>query len=571
MAETVSTAPEVCSPTGPARDAESKPALLLVDDEPSILTSLRRALRRQHHRIITCESPLDALAVLDRENVGVVVSDYKMPQMDGVAFLSHVKDKWPLVQRIMLTGNADEAAIEGVINRSAVFRFLAKPWDQQTLVLTISDSFEQYRLLCENEELWDLTQEQNEQLKGLTRALEGKIERRTRQLERAKVEWERTFDAIVDPVAIVNERHEVVRANLAYADHSDVAIREVPGRKCYDLVAGRNSPCEGCPLTSGLRGETSRGVDVHAMHGRVLNVSVFPIRAPMPTDPVTVSVPPILPPFGFETEPPSAIDLIPMRAAVCHYRDVTEERTLQNKLARTEKLASLGLFVGGVAHEINNPLGGILAFTQLLLRGAPSDDELMEMLAAMEKSALRCKRIIDSLQSFAHGSTQLNRESVDFEVLVADAIASFERDYSSRDRATITYSVDPETPKVRGDAALFHQLFRNLLHNALHALKPSGGTVTIGVRSDGCDDVIVEVTDNGSGIADAAIPRLFDPFYSTKGTAGTGLGLSICHRIVEKHGGHIEVESTVGEGTTFRMLFPVESSTTDFKVMEIDS
>ena len=563
--------------TATTASSEEQPALLLVDDEPSILTALKRALRRERLRILTSLSPTEGLEIIARGGVGVVISDYKMPEMDGITFLSSVRERWPSVQRIMLTGQADEAAIEGVVNRSAVFRFLCKPWDQQSLIMTVRDSFAQYRVLKENERLWALTSQKNEELVELARGLEAKVERRTKQLVRAKQDWERTFDAIVDPVAIVDAEHRVVRANLAYARHADVTIRAVPGALCHELVAGRSSPCDSCPLEATLAGEAPRGVDVPATKDRILNVWSFPFRShgadtgDVPPDigerpslvPWSVAMPSESPQPG---EPPAP-------TAVCYYRDVTGERALSEKLVRTEKLAALGLFVGGVAHEINNPLGGILAFAQLLLRNPPEPEELDDALKSIEHSALRCKRIIDSLQSFAR-STHISDGVVNLQTLVRDAIDAFERDYTSADRVFIAHDVSPNTPLVRGDPALIHQLFRNLLQNAEHAMTGDGGRIAIRVRpdDDGPEDrVRIEVTDNGRGISDEKLKRIFDPFFTTKGEEkGTGLGLSICHRIVEQHRGHMEVESTSGRGTTFRIFLPVLTRSSSEPRMEND-
>ena len=539
------------------------PALLLVDDEPSILTALKRALRRLKIPTHTALCPSEALPLLEAHRIAVVISDYKMPEMDGITFLSEVRERWPNVQRIMLTGQADEAAIEGVVNRSAVFRFLSKPWDQIELVGTVKESFERFQTLTENDRLWALTTRKNDELVELARGLEAKVERRTQQLVRAKQEWERTFDAIVDPVAIVDASYSVVRANVAYAEHAALPIRAVPGQRCHQLVAGRDAPCEGCPLQETLAGEPPRGVDVDATTDRVLNVWAFPFReSTTPSEPVDSGERPSMVPWS-PAVPSIAPPARSLPTAVCYYRDVTEERALSEKLARTEKLAALGLFVGGVAHEINNPLGGILAFAQLLLRNPPEPDELEEALKSIENSALRCKRIIDSLQSFSR-STHVVDAAINLELLVRDTVEAFERDYATRNHLRIAYGVDPETPLVRGDPALIHQLFRNLLQNAHHAVVGERGNVEIDVRPVAGPDgpgARIEIVDDGCGMEEAKLKRIFDPFFTTKADQkrGTGLGLSISHRIVEQHRGQMEVESKVGEGTTFRIYLPTLS------------
>jgi two-component system NtrC family sensor kinase len=546
--------------------AEAPPALLIVDDEPGILRAIKRELRAQEYPVICATSGSEALDILAREHIGVAISDYKMPEMDGVALLTRVKERWPNIQRIMLTGETDDTAVLEVIDRSQVFRFVAKPWDPRALRLTIAASFEQYRLLKENQRLWRLYERQNRELKEMNRGLEAKIAARTAQLARAKSEWEQTFDAIVDPLAIVRGDHRVMRANLAYSAHAARPIRDVPGKLCYEMIAGRTEPCEGCPLQRAIVGETSRGVDVLGRNGRSLHVWAFPLRATRvartASESGTTALTELL---AAESEPTQ--DILTTVAAVCYYRDVTEERTLESKLARTEKLASLGLFVGGVAHEINNPLGGILAFTQLLLRSSTHDEELVKNLSEIERSALRAKRIIESLLSFAHGSQHLSQEAVDCETLVGEAVSTFNKDYGTSGRVRVEVAVQNDTPRIQGDPALLHQLLRNLLQNAENAMPVRGGEIRISARSTVWQRgthriraVRLEVQDNGSGIPEAHLSRIFDPFFTTKDEKkGTGLGLSICHRIVEQHGGLIEVQSTVGRGTTFSIVLPAAS------------
>ena len=528
--------------TTPGLELDDEPVgLLVVDDEVPILSAIRRTLRNEPYVVHTVESGRAALELLARERIGVVISDHRMDGMDGIELLGQVKHLYPEVQRVMMTAFFDFPALQASVNQSEIFRFIQKPWDSQVLIRTISGAFDQYRILRDNDRLWTLTERKNEQLKALNHDLEARIARRTRQLARAKVEWESTFDAIVDPVAIIDDAYGVVRANLAYARSSQVDVRDVPGKRCYAVLAGRDAPCADCPLTQALAGATTRAVDIATRDGRTLEVVAYPL-------PVERS--------RSEERPLAELESgdVSLRA-VCCYRDVTEARALRNELERTRRLASLGLFVGGVAHEINNPLGSILAFTQILL-GTPisQDPDVGETLREIEASAIRTKRIIESLVSFAHGSSARHTE-LELSALVSDVVQAFTRDYGGAVR--LESFLEPELPKVRGDAPLLNQLVRNLLQNAQHSMHDRpGGRVVVRVERGAGEDVVLEVSDEGSGIPENLLGRIYDPFFTTKqDRGGTGLGLSICHRIVEQHGGVIEVRSRVGEGTTFRVTF----------------
>lgn len=165
-------------------DTLQNPAtLLLVDDEPGILSSLRRLLRPNGYAIHLAESGKAGLEILEREPIDLVISDMRMPEMDGARFLEQVRIRWPATMRILLTGYADIASTIDAINRGEIYRYIAKPWDDADLQLVVRDALERQRLLRENARLLALTQSQNEELKDLNANLENKVKQRTAEIE----------------------------------------------------------------------------------------------------------------------------------------------------------------------------------------------------------------------------------------------------------------------------------------------------------------------------------------------------------------------------------------------------
>jgi len=162
---------------------EVAPTLLLVDDEPGILSALRRLLRPAGYTIHTAESGKAGLEILEREAVDLVLSDMRMPEMDGAKFLEQVRNRWPKTMRILLTGYADVTSTIEAINRGEIFRYVAKPWDDNDLTLVVRDALERQRLEKENIRLLALTQDQNEELKDLNSNLEDKVKQRTAEIE----------------------------------------------------------------------------------------------------------------------------------------------------------------------------------------------------------------------------------------------------------------------------------------------------------------------------------------------------------------------------------------------------
>ena len=167
-------------------EAEAKqPTLLCVDDEPNILSSLRRLFRAKGYRVLVAESGDAGLQVLATEAVDLVISDMRMPEMDGAHFLELVRARWPDTIRILLTGYADVSSIIEAINRGEIYRYIAKPWDDNDMLLVVRDALERKVLENEKLRLEELTQRQNDELKALNASLEGKVRERTADLNKA--------------------------------------------------------------------------------------------------------------------------------------------------------------------------------------------------------------------------------------------------------------------------------------------------------------------------------------------------------------------------------------------------
>lgn len=178
-----------------------QPTLLFVDDEPSILSALRRLFRPHGYRILIAESGAEGIEVLEKEAVDLVISDMRMPEMDGATFLKHVRKSWPQTMRILLTGYADITSTVAAINEGEIYRYISKPWDDNEIVLVVREALERRRLESENRRLNELTQRQNDELKELNAGLENKVAERTVELRAALGELKKTFMATVQVFA----------------------------------------------------------------------------------------------------------------------------------------------------------------------------------------------------------------------------------------------------------------------------------------------------------------------------------------------------------------------------------
>ena len=239
------------------------------------------------------------------------------------------------------------------------------------------------------------------------------------------------------------------------------------------------------------------------------------------------------------------------------WRERARGEALQRELARRERLSSLGQMAAGLAHEIKNPLGSIQGAAEILGDDAPADSRRRELFEILRKESKRLGTVVDDFLTFAR-PRPLSLAPLDLGAVAERAATQMTIDATAR-HITIERQREPDLPRVAGDAERLHQVFLNLLLNALATSVDGGRVVVSSFRSerDGVACAAVSVRDFGSGIAPDALPRVFDPFFTTREN-GVGLGLSISHTIVQEHGGWIDVDSVPGAGTVVTVVLPID-------------
>ena len=226
---------------------------------------------------------------------------------------------------------------------------------------------------------------------------------------------------------------------------------------------------------------------------------------------------------------------------------------------QTEKLTALGRMAAGIAHEINNPLAGVLLYSSNMIKKVPKGNALEEGLQIIIDETIRCRKIIQELLEFSKGSEPA-KAPTDINETIGKTLNILENEFLLK-RIEVDKSLAPDLPDVMADGSQIEQVFVNLLLNAVQAV-PEEGTVQIkSCLSDGESCVSIEVADNGPGIGRKEQSKIFEPFFSTKPN-GTGLGLSVSYGIVRNHQGNISVQSRPGKGTRFIVKIPITQQKT---------
>jgi two-component system, NtrC family, sensor kinase len=234
--------------------------------------------------------------------------------------------------------------------------------------------------------------------------------------------------------------------------------------------------------------------------------------------------------------------------------DITHRMRLEEQMLQTEKLTSLGLLAAGVAHEVNTPLAVISNYIQMLAKQIPADDPRQKTIERIVKQTFRASEIVNNLLNFSRtGAAEFTE--VDLNSVLEDTLSLVQHPFKTA-RVSVIKNYKDHLPVVLGSITRLQQVFLNLFMNARDAM-PGGGMLQVRTAAQN-GSVEVEVSDTGSGIPPEHLQRIFDPFFTTKASGrGTGLGLSVSYGIIKEHAGKIDVRSTPGQGTSFRLEFPV--------------
>ncbi|HVW24076.1 MAG TPA: response regulator [Polyangiaceae bacterium] len=503
-------------------DSTTAPSVLIVEDERIVAKDLEDTLAELGYSTSAIASSADeAVAEASKRCPDVVLMDIRIKgEQDGVETAELLRRRFD-VPVVYMTAHADEATLQRA-KKTEPYAYLVKPVKSNALRSAIEIALYRHRL-----------------------------ERRLRERER----WFSTIvRSIADAIVAVDLAGNITLLNPAAELLLGKKLEDVaglPAREVLQWLPARGGDGDDPPLYRALRERKQ----VHLAEGTLIGPDSTPRI-------VSDSAAPVL-------------DEEHLLGAVMVFRDVTEQKRLQNQLELSDRLASLGTMAAGVAHEINNPLAVVMANASLLLeeRGVspvprdaahagdgavavPRGDQELEALTEISTAAGRIANIVRDLMTFAR-PTQRTAGNADVRRAVAWAVRTTSHEF--RHRAPVRADVG-DVPPVAIDEVRLGQVLVNLLVNAAQAIAPgdvANNEVSIRARAEGEDRVVIEVRDSGAGMPKEIAKRVFEPFFTTKPVGvGTGVGLSISRGMVRSAGGDIDVESAVGRGTTFRIALP---------------
>ncbi len=549
--------------------------VLVIDDRDDSLQFMTEyILKPNGYRYITAKNGEAGLQRALNEEPDLIIMDQRMPRMTGLEVLGALEKTQADIPVILMTFHgSEETAV--LAFRLGAKDYIIKPFDTEEMLGAIDRALEERRLRKERDRL--------------TRELTGTNQQLERRVKELNVLYNigKSVTSLLDPEKVLNRIVEVA-VYITNAEEGALLLIDEESGNLY-LRAARNL---GEQFARGFRikvddsiaGEVVRTGEPFIASGDEASLKVKTgylvkslLYVPLKVGREIIGIMSV---DNKVSNRPFADNDLYMLSALADYAGIAiinaqlygevkafseelekkvEERTkelqeAQTQLIQSEKLASIGQLAAGVAHEINNPLGVMLGFTQVMLKKLPGKDPFRKPLISIEREGLRCKKIIQGLLDFSRRSTP-TLQPLDLNESVEAACKLIEHQITI-DNVRLIKGFAPNLPGIEGDTNQLQQVFVNLIINAYQAM-PKGGDLRITTRTVG-NQVQAIFADAGVGIRPEDLKHIFDPFFTTKEVGkGTGLGLSVSYGIIKSHGGGIEVDSQVGVGTRFVVSLPV--------------
>lgn len=502
--------------------------VLVVDDERLVRELCVDIIASEGYRVLAAQDADEGLRIARAEPVGAILLDLMLPKTSGFEALQILGREQPDIPVVIMTAHSSQSRVIDLLKLGA-YDFLPKPFEPSDLIYATRRALERHHLLTEN--------------KRLVRELRDRVQAQTLEINRSRQLLENIISHMGSGLLVTDRDGRIWMINQHGQTTLGVTADQVVGKRLLDVF-----PAAG-PLLDVQIDTILRELDLPSLDGRTV-------------------------PLGFNNSRLLDAQGQP-EGTIIIFRDLSDLRAIRAEARRKDRLAAIGEVAAGVAHEIRNPLFGISSVAQILMTEVRFDPVHQELLAAMQAEIKRLNLLVEYLLHYSRPS-KLQRTPQALEQ-IWDEILGMAREELAEAKVQVIRDIGGGLPAIPADGDKLHQVFLNLLKNAIQATLP-GGRITIrlqracraslpetvqhslelqaGGGQPSGEYVVSAVTDTGVGIPAADLDRVFDLFFTTKST-GSGLGLAICRRIVEDHGGAIDVQSTEREGTTVTVALPL--------------
>ncbi len=508
--------PKRAVPGGDQMKTENNHSILIVDDDESVLRTVRELLELHGYRVDAVSNPVTALELLRKSSYAAVISDIKMPEINGLELLDQIHEKSQDIPVVLMSGNADlDMAIDAV--KKGAFDFILKPYQHQQLVHTVERAVSEFQRVQAD--------------KHAVTVLEEKV------FQTAQ-DWEKTFNTITDMITIHDRDYNIIFANKAARQALRLSSC-IPGEpKCCTYYHGVETPPPGCPSCASLL--TGKPVNFETFEPHLNKYLEF--RA--------------IPRINSKNEVIGLIHIV---------RDITDRKKAEQELheARKTAVASARIkseFLATMSHEIRTPMNGVIGMLDLLLNTEISRQQrdYVSMCKSSADAMLNLLNDILDVSKIESGRLDLDEDNFSLRQLLTACLKPLLVE-SQKKGLRFLCTVPADVPdRLIGDAGRLRQIITNLVNNAIKFTSHGeiSLSVTVADQDDGSILLQFVVSDTGIGIPENRLTAIFESFRqvdssTTRKYGGTGLGLCIARRLAELMGGRIRVVSEIGKGSTF--------------------
>ncbi len=532
----------------------NKKTILLVDDDPIDRMAFERHVKKNgfpyHYQM--AGSVQEAREILSTQEFDAMVLDYMLG--DGTAFdLINMGGRAAI---IVVTGLGDEKIAVAAM-KAGVADYLVKD-TQGGYLTTLSLTIERAIHNKENErELSRYREDLERMVADRTAALAAEIiqhQKAENALRESKKNWERTFNAINDIIIILDANKTIIRANRAAAEILNLDPRNLVGTPYHTFFRLDEDDSTPCPVEKCLQEAKSCTVEFQYEKGQTHLVSCSPVFSKSGT-----------------------IDAI-----VLVGKNVTEQKQMETQLVQAQKMEAIGVLAGGISHDFNNILTGILGYSQMALRQAEPGSFIYKALEGINTAGLRARDLVQQILAFSRKSPE-RKQPMQIQPIIKEGLLLLRATIPST--ITIRQHIDPNCGSIMANPVQLHQVLMNLCANASQAMEKTGGELVVALKETLLTEqqekqlhlsagryALLTVEDSGTGIAPEILPRIFEPFFTTKGLgSGTGMGLAVVHGIIKECGGNIAVESKEEAGSLFQIFLPLLLSSENVAVTTTES
>nr|WP_319393686.1 response regulator [uncultured Desulfobacter sp.] len=524
--------------------------ILVVEDTDDSRILLVDLLGAQGYEVESAVNGVEALEKIRIAPPDIIISDILMPEMDGFELCRILKKDRQLkkIPVIFYTATYTEPRDQKLALSMGAARFIIKPEDPGTLLKIIAEVMDESEK-CDPENVNEQHMENGVIVKQHRDAVSNKLYKKVMELEAQKGKLKKSekkyrmmMESITDAVYICSPERKITYLNPAMKKRIG---RDATGEFCYKALHGLDAQCEWCVFDS-LKPDGGIENDVFSpLDNRTYRINNMPIY-----------------------HDDNSVSKMSIYKDITDYLEaVKEKKKIQNLLAQTQKMESIGTLAGGIAHDFNNILASIIGYSELALGAVEKGSQMEGDLLEIHRGGLRAKELVWQILIFARQSDETVKP-----LKVAPLVKETLKFIHSTIPANIDIVSNIESKyRIMGNPTQIHQIFMNLFTNASHAMSRRGGTLKVDVIDTEFEKqqsiqyvalaagkyVKIEVSDTGEGISNKIIDSIFDPYFTTKKQGeGTGLGLAVVQGIIENYKGKIFVESKVGYGSKFTVYLP---------------